>query len=198
MNRRTFTKVAAVSLPVRLAAAPTTPPSSGRMKLGTQHGSTNEILKTIAALGVTDICSSLPSAKFDENWSVEGLSKLRERVESFGIRLESVPLPLSSSYITKSENPDIMLAGPRRDRQIDDICKMIENCAKAGIFTVKYNMTVLGVVRTERTPGRGGSSYSTFEYAKAKQEPPFTEAGPVSADEMWARITYFLKRVVPV
>jgi mannonate dehydratase len=198
MNRRTFTKVAAASLPTAFASVAPTTSSTGRMKLGTQHGSTNEILRTIAALGVTDICSSLPSARFDENWSVEGLTKLRERVESFGIRLESVPLPLSSSYITKSENPDIMLAGVNRDRQIDDICKMIENCARAGIFTVKYNMTILGVVRTERTPGRGGASYSTFEYATAKQDPPLTEAGPVSADQMWERITYFLKRVVPV
>ena len=198
MNRRSFAKAAAASIPAVLSSAPVANASPGRMKLGTQHGSTDEILRTIAALGVTDICSSLPSAKFDENWSVQGLSKLRERVESFGIRLESVPLPLSSNYITKSENPDVMLAGPQRDRQIDDICKMIENCAKAGIFTVKYNMTILGVVRTERTTGRGGSSYSTFDYATAKQVPPLTEAGPVSADEMWARITYFLKRVVPV
>src|SRR5579875_680339 len=126
MNRRYFTKFAAASLSVasqgsRAVLASQAEPA-GRMKLGTQHGSTDEILRTIAALGVTHICSTLPSAKFDENWSVEGLSRLRERVESFGIHLESVPLPLSSSYITKSENPDIMLAkSPERDREIDNI-----------------------------------------------------------------------------
>src|SRR3954468_5058957 len=143
MNRRTFTKVAAVSLPAALTAAPTAPPSSGRMKLGTQHGSTNEILRTIAALGVTDICSRLPSARFDENWSVEGLTKLRERVESFGIKLEAVPLPLSSSYITRSENPHIMLGkDPERDREIEQLCQMIANAAKAGIPLLKYNLTI--------------------------------------------------------
>jgi len=203
MNRRNFTKFAAASLSVasqesRAVLASQTEPV-GRMKLGTQHGSTDEILRTIAALGLTHICSSLPSAKFDENWSVEGLTRLRERVESFGIRLESVPLPLSSSYITKSENPDIMLANsPERDREIDNICKMIENCSRVGIYTVKYNMTILGVVRTERTVGRGGSSYSTFRYKQAKQDPPVTEAGPVSTEMMWERITYFLNRVLPV
>jgi mannonate dehydratase len=30
------------------------------------------------------------------------------------------------------------------------------------------------------------------------QDPPLTEAGPVSADQAWERITYFLDRVVPV
>src|ERR1700733_959883 len=120
MNRRTFAKIAAASLPTAGIPAPSLPPvKPGRMKLGTQHGSTDEILRTIAALGVTHICSTLPSRTFDENWSVEGLTRLRERVESFGIVLESVPLPLSSSYITKSENPDIMLGrSPERDQEI--------------------------------------------------------------------------------
>jgi len=169
------------------------------MKLGTQHGSSDAALRVMAALGVNHICSTLPSAKFDENWSAEDLTKLRERVESFGIRLEAVPLPLSSSYISKSENPDIMLGNsPERDREIEDICKIIQNCSRAGIPMVKYNLTILGVVRTARTPGRGGASYSTFHYTKARQEPPLTEAGVISSDRMWERITYFLERVVPV
>ncbi len=169
------------------------------MKLGTQHGSSNEILPVIAALGVTHMCSTLPSEKFDENWSAEGLIKLRERVESFGIRLEAVPLPLSSHYITKSENPEIMLGkSPERDRQIDDICQMIRNCAKAGIPIAKYNMSILGVVRSGTSRGRGGARYSTFVYDQAKQDPPLTEAGPVSEELMWDRIAYFLKRVIPV
>ncbi len=169
------------------------------MKLGTQHQSTDEILRILAALGVNHICSDLPSAKFDEAWSVQGLTKLRERVESFGIRLEAVPVPLSSNYITKVEFPNIMLGkSPERDQEIDHICRMIENAAKAGIPMLKYNMSILGVVRGERTPGRGGASYSTFIYDKTPQEPPLTEAGPVSADLAWERITYFLKRVIPV
>jgi mannonate dehydratase len=169
------------------------------MKLGTQHQSSDEILRILAALGVANICSALPSAKFDEAWSVQGLTQLRERVESFGITLESVPLPMSSSYISKAENPDIMLGlSPARDREIDDICKMIANCRAAGIPMVKYNMTILGVVRSGVSPGRGGAKYSTFNYAQAKQDPPLTEAGRVSAEMMWERITYFLKRVVPV
>ena len=169
------------------------------LKLGTQHNSADDTLRVLAALGVNHICSSLPSAKFDEAWSVEGLTRLRERVERFGIKLEMVPLPLSSAYITRAELPNIMLGkSPERDREIDWICQMIRNCARAGIPAAKYNMSILGVVRTEPTRGRGGARYSTFVYDKAKQEPPVTEAGPVAADVYWERIEYFLKRVVPV
>jgi mannonate dehydratase len=197
MNRRIFVQLAA--LPALSAQTLATAAPAGRMKLGTQHGSSDEILRVLAAFGVSHICSTLPSEKFDESWSVEGLTKLRERVNSFGIALEAVPLPLSSHYIAKSENPNIMLGkSPERDREIDNICQMIRNCAKAGIPTVKYNMTILGVVRSGTTPGRGGARYSTFIYDQAKQDPPLTEAGPVTEEMMWDRITYFLKRVVPV
>ena len=74
---------------------------------------------------------------------------------------------------------------------------MLRNCSRAGIPAVKYNMSILGVVRTESTEGRGGAKYSTFVYDKAKQEPPLTEAGRVTDEIAWERISYFLKRVVP-
>ena len=99
MNRRTFTKLTTASLALSPAKRATGTPGQGRMKLGTQNQSSDEMLRILAALGVGHICSELPSPHFDEAWSVEGLTKLRERVESFGIRLEAVPLPLSSSAI---------------------------------------------------------------------------------------------------
>ena len=60
---------------------------------------------------------------------------------------------------------------PERDREIDDICQMIRNAARAGIPALKYNMTILGVVRSEPTRGRGGAHYSTFDYDKADPGP---------------------------
>ena len=81
---------------------------------------------------------------------------------------------------------------PERDREIDDVCQMIRNTARAGIPSLKYNMTFLGVVRTEPTQGRGGAAYSTFVYDKAKPAAPLTAAGPISEDVYWERITYFL------
>ena len=207
MERRDFLRLAgatvgssAIATNQTLAKGTTTkPPRKALMKVGTQHGSSNEILEVLCSLGVNHICSSLPSERMDENWTAEGLIRLRERVESYGIELDMVPLPLSSAYITRAELPSIMLGkSPQRDRDIDSICQMIRNVAKAGIPAVKYNMSILGVVRTESTPGRGRSRYSTFVYDKAKQETTLTEAGPVSADTYWERIAYFLERVVPV
>jgi mannonate dehydratase len=203
MQRRRFLQSAA-ALPAA-AILPAVPATAARklpvlMKVGTQHSTEEDVLNACSAFGVNHICSEEPSRKFDENWSVEALTRLREKVEKHGITLEAVPLPMSSSYITRAENPEIMLGkSPERDREIDNICQMIRNCSRAGIPMVKYNLTLLGVVRSEPTPGRGSATYSTFNYGKAKQMfPSLTEAGEVSADQMWERIEYFLKRVVPV
>ena len=183
-----------------VTSAPARPSApTARMKVGTQHDSSDETLVVLAALGVNNICSRLPSVKLDEQWSVEGLMRLRERVEKFGIALDMVPLPLSSNEISRSENPNILLGpSPERDREIDDICQMIRNAGRAGIPALKYNLTFLGVVRTGTEPGRGGARYSTFVYDNAAADPPLTQAGPVTADVYWERITYFLERVIPV
>ncbi len=169
-----------------------------RIHLGTQRGPTTpETLQYFAQFGVEGIVG-YPETKPDESWKVEDLVQLRELVESFGIQLEFVPLPLPSSLISHAQMPNIMLGkSPGRDREIEVICSMIRAAAEAGIPALKYNMTLIGVARSEPTPGRGGSTYSTFVYEKANQD-SLIEAGNVDADAMWERITYFLERVIPV
>ena len=86
----------------------------------------------------------------------------------------------------------------RRDRDIEAVQTMIRNCAAAGIPCLKYNMSILGVLRTGRAPGRGDTSYSSFRLADARPDPPLTRAGLVSPDMYWERIVYFLEKVIPV
>src|SRR5437879_4097595 len=115
MNRRNFLQLAGATAGVSVMNGSTVLPQASNggtsrkapMKVGTQHGSSDEILEVLCSLGVNNICSSLPSAKMDANWSVESLTKLRARVESYGIHLDMIPLPLSSAYITKAELPSI-------------------------------------------------------------------------------------------
>jgi mannonate dehydratase len=203
LDRRRFLHLAGASavgsaFPGRAARAEQVD-GQARMKLGCQRGpSSDEMLQFFAQFGVQHICGYLPNQDPKKPWDPADVEKLKKRVESAGIALDMLALPLASSYITRADMPNIMLGkSPERDREIDTICADIRAAAKAGIPAVKYNLTILGVVRTERTTGRGGSSYSTFTYDKAKQD-TLTEAGKVSADEAWERITYFLKRVVPV
>jgi mannonate dehydratase len=150
--------------------------------------------------GVDHICGYPPDPGARGRWTVEELQKTRDLCERHGVTLSMVALPfLSSSHIDHEARGAIMLGdGPQRDRDIDDVIAMIAACARAGIPAFKYNMSLLGVLRTASTPGRGGTQYSTWRLSEAKPEPPLTRAGRVDEETAWERINDFLDRVIPV
>lgn len=171
------------------------------MRLGTQQGPTTpEMLDYFKRHGVEAICA-YPAVSQDRGyWTREDLERTGDMCEKHGIDLEMVALPfLTSSHIDREKHGGILLAQePNRSRDIENVQKMIESCAQAGVPSFKYNLSLLGVLRTGATPGRGGSRYSTWKLADAKENPPLTRAGKVTDDIFWERIEYFLQRIIPV
>jgi len=202
MNRREFVKLSGSGMTIGAladASVAAQVKSEVKFRVGTQHGDSDAILKAMAAFGCNNICSDLPSPRMDEKWTVEALTRLRERVESHGISLDMVPLTMTSADIAHAQMPAIFLGkSPERDRNIDDVCQQIRNMARAGIFQTKYNFTILGIPRSGTAKGRGPSQYSEFVLERDAQANTPTLAGTVDADTYWERITYFLERVVPV
>ena len=131
------------------------------MYLGTQKQPRNDNdYRVWAQLGVTHICG-WPEVPHSE-WTAAALSGYREKVESFGLTVDILALPLSSVALgtdkSGAELPNIVLGkSPERDRDIDHICDIIQACSKAGIPAVKYNINMIGIPRTDREEGRGGS-----------------------------------------
>ncbi|TCV72210.1 D-mannonate dehydratase [Neorhizobium sp. R1-B] len=167
------------------------------MYLGTQVAARDDDdYRVWAQLGVNHISADPPGPP--SSWILDDLERHRDHVESFGLVLDMIQLPLPSQPIEKATYPDILLAGPDRDRQIDAVCRMIENCAKAGIPAVKYNLNLIGIPRTELERGRGGSLNEAFRWDKTDQQAAPGLAGLLPEDENWERIDYFLERVVPV
>jgi mannonate dehydratase len=204
MNRRQFisSSAAAPALASRLAASSTNGSAKPvLMKLGCQSAPTNDThLDYLARYGITHICGYPEIADGRLYATVDELKTMRDRAEKRRITIECVAPPfLESSHIDKEKHPAIMLAqSPERDRDIESFQTLIRNCAAAGLPSIKYNMSILGVVRTGRVPGRGDARYSAWRLRDAHPNPPLTRAGVVNADMFWERITYFLDRVVPV
>jgi mannonate dehydratase len=203
MNRRRFVTVSGASAAASLASRPVAgaAPQRALMKLGCQSEPTNEThLKYFARYGVRNICG-YPEIAGDRIYAtVEELMRMRELAEKNGITVDCIAPPiLASSHIDQEKHPAIMLGqSPERDRDIESLQTMIKNCAAAGIPSIKYNMSLLGVVRIADTPGRGDATYSTWRLKEAHPKTPLTRAGRVDADTAWERITYFLDRVIPV
>jgi mannonate dehydratase len=173
-----------------------------KMVVGCQRSPTTaEMLQFFKRHGMDHICG-YPVLEDSSRgyWTVAELSRTRELCEKHGITLSLVALPfLRSSHIDRKKRPAIMLGkDPERRKDVEAIHKCIEVCAKVGVPAIKYNLSLLGVVRTESTPGRGGTRLSTWRLAKARPKQPLTRAGRVSADTAWERITWFLDAVIPV
>src|SRR5947209_317497 len=104
MNRRDFFQMAAagaltaVGRPVIVAAKPGAKPTN--LKLGTQHGDSDDVLKVMAALGVNHICAEPPSEAGASDWSVQALAQKREHIESFHLSADALRL-LHPSYVVK-------------------------------------------------------------------------------------------------
>lgn len=88
---------------------------------------------------------------------------------------------------------------PGRDEEIDTTCALIENMGQLGIPVWCYEwMTDFNWLRTELArPSRGGSVVTAFEYGAVRDQPN-TELGPISEEELWENLAYFLRRVLPV
>lgn len=85
-----------------------------------------------------------------------------------------------------------------RDEEIDVACQLIENMGKLGIPVWCYEwMTDFNWVRTTMdTPSRGGSVVTSFNVDDVPAD--ITDGPPISEDELWTNLEYFLKRILPV
>jgi mannonate dehydratase len=211
MNRRRFcglSSMAAVGMRSRTAAASpgaqigAKRPRPSGLKLGCQSGPSNDQhFAFFARYGVRNICASPVIADPARLYATaEELIQLRELAERHGLSVDMTDsVLLQSSLIDVEKHPAIMLGqSPQRDRDIEAFQTLIRNCREVGIPAVKYNMSILGVLRNTRTAGRGDAEYTGWDLKGGPVDTSLTRAGVVDDDAFWARITYFLERVVPV
>src|SRR5580704_3506667 len=154
MNRRNFISssgiaAAALSSGLTTDTASAAPTKRALMKLGTETSLDDTRLKSLARYGLTNVGGPPPAAD-GRTWpSVDELKRSRDVAAKNGISYDIVTPPiLASSHIDRERHPAIMLAeSPERDRDIEAMQTLVKNCAEAGIPVVKYNMSILGVLR---------------------------------------------------
>jgi mannonate dehydratase len=175
-------------------------PTPVLMKLGCQTAPTNDVhLKYLARYRVQNICG-YPEIEGERLYATaDELKRMIDMAGKHGISIDYMAPFLSSSFIDQEKHPATMLAqSPERDRDIEQLQILIKNCALAGIPSIKYNMSILGVLRTGRIPGRGDAMNHAWNVSEAYPPMPLIRAGRVDADAFWGRIRYFPDRVLLV
>jgi mannonate dehydratase len=132
-----------------------------------------------------------PQNGADAPWDFMPLLRTKQRYESAGFKLAVIEARPPYNLVKRGL--------PGRDAEIDAICTLIENMGKLDIPVWCYEwMTDFNWLRTNmNAPARGGSIVTSFDAGLLQDAPP-SENGPISDEELWTNLEYFLRRVVPV
>jgi mannonate dehydratase len=142
-------------------------------------------------------------------WEYEDLKRLKKQIESHGLTWEAI------ENFDPSHWYDVLLDGPKKDQQLENIKQFIHSMGKLGIPVMGYYFSLAGVWGwTGRASGRGGARSVEFDATAVDLQQlipkgmvwnmvydtsaPEGAIGPVSRKEMWQRLKYFLEKVMPV
>jgi mannonate dehydratase len=145
----------------------------------------------------------------DTLWSYDELSSLVQSVRSAGLQLAAIE-NFSPRFWS-----DILLGGPDRATQIENMKRLIRDAGRAGVPCFGYNFSVAGVWGWQRGALARGNAHSVgFDITKIDPDTPLPDgvvwnmryraarpgAAPVTvtSEELWQRLTFFLQEMVPV
>ncbi len=139
-------------------------------------------------------------------WSYEELTALKREIELAGLQLEAI------ENFDPAHWYDVLLDGPQKARQLENLEVLIRNVGKAGIPIFGYNFSIAGVAGRIKGPfARGGAEAVGMEGPFDQPMPagmvwnmvydPGATAGRVptaSSEQLWQRYRDFLDTIMPV
>lgn len=153
---------------------------------------TEEFLQFSKEFGATDILLNTPLIPGEGGkWQLQDLVKLRLRVEQFDLKLSAIENVPTSFY------DHIMLNGPMRDQQIENMIFTIRNVARSGIPIFGYHWMPSHVWRTPHKQIRGGAIATAFDQSIAEKM-PLTHNREYTEEEMWVNLEYWIKIITPI
>ena len=143
-------------------------------------------------LGVRYAVGRMPDGKMEETAaSFELLKAMKDKYTAGGFELKVIePAPL---------NQKIKQNLPGRDEEIERMCSLITNMGKLGIEVLCYNFaTHFNWSRTDNNVlERGGAKVTGYNH-NAIDHTQITEAGVITAEQLWQNLEYLQKAIVPV
>ncbi len=142
----------------------------------------------------------------DVLWSEAELAGMQARAGEHGLKIEAV------ENFDPAHWHDVLLDGPRREEQLENLKTMVRAVGAAGIPVIGYNFSLAGVAGRVKGPwGRGGAEVVAVRGALERPMPlgmvwnmiydpdaPAGELPPVSTEELWRRHGGFLDSLLPV
>src|SRR5688572_25457431 len=113
-----------------------------RVSIGVPAETTDDHLRYAAQMGCAGVVIQAPaSVPGDRLWEVADLVRLREWVERYGLRLESLSVPHSFWMRTR-------LGEPGRDEELEHLRATLRALGEAGVPMLGYNFRADPLYRT--------------------------------------------------
>jgi len=142
----------------------------------------------------------------DKLWTVDELIDLKKSIEAEGLTLEAI------ENFDPAHWHDVLLGGPKRVQQMENIKTIVRRLGHAGIPIMGYNFSIAGVCgRTTSPYARGGALSVGMEGPVDTPMPlgtawnmvydPSAPKGfvpSITHDELWQRYGEFLDEIIPV
>jgi mannonate dehydratase len=142
-------------------------------------------------------------------WTVAALTALRRSVEDSGLELAAI------ENIDPAFWHDILLDGPRKAEQLEDMKELVRRIGAAGIPCLGYLFSLAGVWGQvwDAPVARGGAATAAFDAEALHERPipsgevwglaypyagPQGDSAPVESATIWRRLEEFLAAIVPV
>lgn len=126
-------------------------------------------------------------------WTAGDVRAAKKACEEAGLVLESMMIPIDFYLQAR-------LGKAGRDKEIENVCRTIRAAGEEGLPMMEWRFWPDFYwderVGYQKIDGRGGAKYTSFDYDRVKDKPPFPEIGEVSEKEMWDRFLYFAKPIV--
>ena len=139
-------------------------------------------------------------------WTFEELTALKKQINDAGLQLEAI------ENFDPAHWHDVLLDGPKKALQLENLKTIIRNIGKAGIPVMGYNFSIAGVAgRVKGTFARGEAEAVGMDGPYDKPLPhgmvwnmvydrnaPPGHAPVATPEQLWQRLQDFLEALLPV
>src|ERR1041384_6407703 len=139
-------------------------------------------------------------------WSYEELAAIRRDINAAGLQLEAI------ENFDPAHWHDVLLDGPKKAQQLENLKQLIRNVGKAGIPVFGYNFSIAGVAGRVKGPfargdaeavGMAGTFDKPLPYGMVWNMVYDRDAAPgvipsATPEQLWQRLKGFLDALIPV
>ena len=142
----------------------------------------------------------------DKLWTYEELAVIKNEINDAGLELEAI------ENFDPAHWHDVLLDGPKKLQQIENLKTIIRNAGKAGIPIFGYNFSIAGVA------GRVKGRFARGEAEAVGMDGPLDKPLPngmvwnmvydqnaapgsvpsATSEQLWSRLKFFLDELIPV